>query len=147
MSKSSQETTLCFNLEFLNSYWCSVFYNSLDQRGAIKMKIARAYLNETFRLRSETFKFIFPYMQLSFWLHTKKCLSSFGCVSDSIDNSPYAASALLCSMWSFSQTSHRVECAISPVSPLVVFLFIFAGAELFSLVALKFFSLRHLLYA
>lgn len=54
---------------------------------------------------------------------------------------------LLCSALCdlYSQTSHRVECAV-PVSPLVVFSS-FAGAELFSLVALKFFSLRHLLYA
>lgn len=104
------------------------FYNSLDQRGAIKMKIARAYLNETFRLRSETFKFIFPYMQLSFWLHTKKCLSSFGCVSDSIDNSPYAASTLHRVIFLPHITLSRV--AISLVSPLVVFLFIFAGAGL-----------------
>ena len=45
---------------------------------------------------------------------------------------------LLCTVWSFSQTSHRVECAISPVSPLVVFLFVFAGAEVFSFSSVQF---------
>lgn len=89
-----------FNLEFC---WHNVFSNSLDQQGAIKTKIAPAYLNGALQLRSETFRFIF--LHVSAISIASSQMLFFVWLPFRFSRQPSTQSLHL-ALWSFSQTPH-----------------------------------------